>query len=132
VKILVVDDNVILSTVLADHLKEQGHEVTSAYDGQQAQQIGHRDRFELVITDLVLPGMDGLSLLERLRDDAPGMRAILISGFTELLEEEAIRIDSIGADSVISKPFEFAEIDAVIAGLGKQPGRPSAQPTPSP
>jgi DNA-binding response OmpR family regulator len=126
--ILVVDDNPMLSMALADHLASRGHNVTSAVEGRQAEQLFRQRPFDLVVTDLVMPDLDGITLLETLRQSNDRFAAIVITGFSELLDDEHARIDAVDVASVITKPFAFADIDAAIGRLAQH----GAADTPAP
>jgi len=115
-KILVLDDNRLLATVLADHLAARGHEVVVAHDGHLAEVFCQRQRFDLVIIDMVLPEIDGVDLIERLRSKRQQCRVIVITGFPELSEKESDRLQRLGVEAVIEKPFSFSDVDAVVEG----------------
>ena len=68
-RILVVDDEKIKRVTLADDLIGEGHEVVTAADGQQAAELLDREVFDVVITDLKMPRLDGLELLKRLKSN---------------------------------------------------------------
>jgi DNA-binding response OmpR family regulator len=116
-KILVVDDNRLLATILADHLAARGHEVVAAFDGKLAEVFCERDRYDLLVIDMVLPRVDGADLLQRLREKHHACRAVVITGFPELASEEAQRLESLGVEAVLQKPFSFAEVDDLVARL---------------
>jgi DNA-binding response OmpR family regulator len=113
-KILVVDDNHLLCMVLVDHLRDRGHHADSALDGQSALRICEEKSYDLLVIDMVLPRLGGIDLLQRLRQQHSNIRAIIITGFPELLEEQRARVESLGVDAVIQKPFSFSDVDTVI------------------
>ncbi len=113
-KILVVDDNRLLATILADHLIARGHEAIAAFDGHLAEIFCDRDCYDLIVIDMVLPEIDGVDLLERLRRKHHRCRAVVITGFCELLEKETERLEHLGVSAVLEKPFSFSEVDAIV------------------
>ncbi len=116
-KILVVDDNRLLASILADHLSARGHAVVAAFDGRMAEVFCDRDHYDLVVIDMVLPEVDGVDLLERLRRKKKSCRAIAITGFSELASAESARMDALGVATVIQKPFSFADVDGAVDNL---------------
>ncbi len=102
-RILVVDDDPSVRDVVRRTLCERGHQVVTAADGLQAWMIYDREPFPLVISDIMMPGMDGLELLRRVRGIDPHAEVVLITGFGETrLVIEALRR---GASNFIEKPF---------------------------
>ncbi len=79
--ILIVDDNAEQCDVLASLVKDIGHTPYTATDGQMALQIFQERKIDLVITDIKMPRMDGMTLLERIRQADPAVRVIVITGF---------------------------------------------------
>jgi len=116
-RILIVDDNRLLATILADHLVARGHTVVPAYDGKMAEVFCGRDRFDLLVIDMVLPQLDGIDLLERLRAKQSPARVIVITGFPELAQEEKGRLAALDVAAVLHKPFSFSDVDDVMQGL---------------
>jgi class 3 adenylate cyclase len=103
--ILVVDDNDGNRDMLARHLARQGHEVRLASGGEQALEALAARPVDLVLLDVMMPGMDGYEVLRRLKAD-PGWRDIpvlMISALDEL--ESVVRCIELGADDYLSKPF---------------------------
>jgi DNA-binding response OmpR family regulator len=113
-KILVVDDNRLLATILADHLIARGHEAVAAFDGHLAEIFCDRDDYDLVVMDMVLPERDGVDVLERLREKHHRCRALVITGFSELREKESERLQRLDVTAVLEKPFSFADVDAIV------------------
>lgn len=101
-KILLVEDEKSISRVLSAYLKKAGYEVEQAYDGHRALELFIREEPSLVILDLMLPGIDGLSLLRRFRgqSDCPVIILSALSG--EEHRSEGLRA---GADEYMCKPF---------------------------
>ena len=116
--ILVLDDDPILTMVLSDHLAERGHNVVPAYDGNLGVVFCEQKYFDLVLVDYVLPKRNGIEVLERLRQTNHTARAVLITGFPELLQKESARLAGLDVEAVIEKPFSFAQIDALVDHSG--------------
>ena len=109
-KILVVDDEAIIRDSLRDWMTDVGHQVFSAENGQQALQIIQKEKPEIVITDLVMPGIDGLELLRRAKQISPDVQVIIITAYGSV--PTAIQAMREGAYDYIEKPFcpEKAEL----------------------
>ena len=113
-RILVIDDNRLLATILADHLAARGHEVCAAFDGHLAEVFCDRNVYDLLVIDLVLPKVDGIDLLQRLREKDHHCRVIIITGFPELATEERERLETLDVAAVLHKPFSFSDVDEVV------------------
>jgi signal transduction histidine kinase len=103
--ILVVDDNRMNRIKLSRSLEHQGHTVNLAQDGQQALNMLETQSFDVVLLDILMPGMDGYQVLETIKVD-PGLRdipVIVISALDEV--ESAVRCIEMGAEDYLPKPF---------------------------
>jgi len=78
-KILVVDDDHSIRTVLKEALIDDGYEVKIAADGEKALAFATEERFDLVIADLVMPRLNGIELMERIREENPGIGFLIIT-----------------------------------------------------
>jgi len=114
-RILVAEDNHILATILADHLVARGHDVVPAYGGRLASIFCRQRDFDAIVIDLVMPDVYGVDVLEELHEQHRMPKAIVITGFPELLEEVSLRLAAIGVEAVIHKPFSFTEVDDALA-----------------
>jgi signal transduction histidine kinase len=104
--ILAVDDNRMNRVKLSLSLEQQGHRVSLAEDGQQALDMLKSQPFDVVLLDIIMPGLDGFQVLERIKGD-PELRdlpVIVISALDEL--DSAVRCIEIGAEDYLPKPFE--------------------------
>ena len=107
-RILVVDDEVRVGKFLETVLKQEGWEVTLATGGEQALEELRTSAFDLVITDLVMPGVDGMQVLEAARTEDPDAFVIVITGYSTV--ESAVEAMKRGAFDYIPKPFKVEHI----------------------
>jgi len=110
VKLLVVDDEAIVRESLRDWLSDVGHQVLTAENGSQALEIIEKEKPGIVIADLVMPGMDGIELLNRAKEISPTIEVIIITAYGSI--PTAITAMREGAYDYIEKPFcpERAEL----------------------
>lgn len=106
-RILVVDDDPTVAEVVTGYLERAGHTVVLACDGSAALQAAAQHRPDLVVLDLMLPGMDGLEVCRRLRADAP-VPVIMLTARGD--EDDRILGLEIGADDYVTKPFSPREL----------------------
>lgn len=108
-KILVVDDEQSIVNLITAYLKPEGYEVHTAMDGPSGLKAARAFKPDLIILDIMLPGMDGLELLSRLRRESE-VYVILLTARTE--ETDKIVGLSVGADDYVTKPFSPRELTA--------------------
>lgn len=122
-RVLVVEDERLLREGLTDLLEAAGHEPVAAADGPQAVELGLASSFDLVLLDLMLPGLDGLEVCRRLRTARPTLPIIMLTA--RGAEHEKVTGLAAGADDYITKPFGvrelLARIDAVVRRSGYAP-----------
>jgi len=121
VNILLVDDNSAVRTSLARLLEYDGHAVATVCDGLEALCVLENEPVDLVISDLVMPNMDGLELLRRLRRMPNPPPAIAMSGGGRGPAADYLDIANLfGAKAVLQKPIDLAELRQVIASLSRE------------
>lgn len=114
--ILLVDDEWLVLESVKIMLEDKGHRVATARNGVEALDLLRAQPIELLVTDIVMPEMDGLSLLARVRESHPGVRALVISGGGRKAAEAYLaEAERIGADVVLPKPFKIDELAAAVA-----------------
>jgi DNA-binding response OmpR family regulator len=123
-RVLVVDDEPTVREVVAGYLRRDGHEVSEAADGTTALELVDRDRPDLIVLDMMLPGVNGLDVLRRVRttSDVP---VIMLTARSE--ESDRVAGLELGADDYVVKPFSPRELAARVNGvLRRTNGRQSA------
>ncbi len=119
IRILVVDDEKVIRDVLTDFLTTEGFIVTAVESAHRALEELEDQHYELVITDLKMPGMSGIELLERIRDKKIDTLTVIMTGFGTV--ETAIKAMKYGAYDYIMKPFKVNEVVQIIRrGLEKK------------
>ena len=109
--ILLVEDNHDIAAMVGDHLEASGYEVDYAADGLTGLHLAVTESFDAIILDLMLPGMDGMEICKKLRDDAGKDTPIPMLTARDTLDDKVAGLDA-GADDYLVKPFEMAELDA--------------------
>ena len=128
-RVLVVDDDPTIAEVVVGYLRRAGFEVDSAADGRAALAACVPDLPDLVVLDLVMPGMDGLEVCRQLRRRAP-VPVIMLTAMGEA-EDRVLGLE-LGADDYVTKPFSPRElvlrVESVLRRAGAPAGRPGASP----
>lgn len=114
-RILVVEDERDLNRIITKHLKKNNYSVDSCFDGQEALDFISYSEYDLIITDIMMPNVNGYEFIEKLRNNKNNTPVILLTA-KDTLEDKIVGLDS-GADDYIVKPFEFDELLARIRVL---------------
>ena len=114
-RILVVEDEAAIREMVALNLKRAGWDVLEAPSAERALELLHGEPCDAALLDIMLPGMDGLSLCETIRRDNADIGIIIVSAKGQ--EQDKIRGLSIGADDYITKPFSVSELIARVEAL---------------
>jgi len=117
-KVLVVDDDRGILSVLESLLLEEGHRVTPCHDGLDAIKKCQEEKFDLILSDLMMPGAGGMEVLTECRKIYPDTLVILITGFASL--ETAVNAIRKGAYDYITKPFKLDEIKIIVNNAGEK------------
>jgi CheY-like chemotaxis protein len=112
--VLVADDEPSMLALVAQHLKKMGYEVLEASDGEQAWSLAEEQLPDLVVLDVMMPGMSGWEVCRKIREHVALAHTaiVMLTGIGENLNE--LTSPLYGADSYIDKPFDFAELDAKV------------------
>jgi two-component system phosphate regulon response regulator PhoB len=124
-RILVVDDEPDITALVAYHLAKAGHRVSTAANGPDALKAAREERPDVVILDLMLPGISGYDVLAELRrrDETREVGVILLTSRRE--ETDRIRGLSLGADDYLTKPFSPQELSLRVTALLRRLGSPA-------
>jgi DNA-binding NtrC family response regulator len=111
-QILLIDDEAIALTNLTHVLKREGYDVTACKDGEAGLEALERSDFDLVLTDLKMPGIDGMAVLRQVHASHPDVPVIMITGHATL--DSAVEAMKAGAHHYLAKPFRLAEAREVV------------------
>lgn len=117
-RLLVAEDDVRLARIVKRGLEGEGHVVEVVHDGDAAVVAGADEDFDVLILDVMMPGLDGMEVIRQLRARDIGTPALLLTARGEL-EDRVEGLDS-GADDYLVKPFAFEELSARIRALGRR------------
>ena len=116
-RVLLVEDNEILRSTTAEYLRELGYDVAACANGNEALARAREAAFDVLMTDIGLPGMSGLDLVTAMRDVLPQIGVVIVSGYVHLLGDNVPR-DTL----VLAKPFDMSALDKLL----KQASSPHA------
>jgi len=116
-RILVADDDLVLTRLLEQRLHEQGYEVMVARDAMQTWRFIQREKPDLVVLDIKMPGGSGLAVLRRLRNNLIARHAAVVV-ITAVEDESTVHlIRALRPDALLRKPFKWADFDLEITRL---------------
>ena len=113
--ILLIEDDVNAASYVIKGLKESGHVVDHASDGEEGMELSLTLKFDVIIIDRMLPKLDGLSLIKKIRDQKINTPILILSALGEV-DEKVLGLKA-GADDYLAKPFSFSELLARIEVL---------------
>lgn len=118
-KILVVDDEKAINDIIQYNLESEGYEITSAYDGQECLDIFKSQKFDLIILDIMMPKLDGFSVLREIRKTSQTPVIMLTAKQEEV--DKVLGLE-LGADDYVVKPFSIRELTARIKAILRRNG----------
>lgn len=117
-RILLIDDMPTVRRAIAAVLRGAGHDVTEAEEGDSGIALARAHVFDLVVTDMLMPKLDGTAVLTALAEAPRRPKLLAISGGSGALADvDALRLASLRADATLPKPFENAELLAIVDRL---------------
>ena len=126
-KILVVEDDADIAANIGQFFEERGHALDFAYSGRQGLQLALAGDFDLIVLDLMLPGIDGLRVCREFRAQSRADTPILMLTARDTLDDKIEGFDA-GTDDYLVKPFSLLELEARVAALARRGQRASTAP----
>ena len=123
-RLLIVEDEKRIADFVARGLESAGYAVDVAHDGNSALNLVHQTDYDLVILDMMLPDMDGLKVLEKMRNRKSSSPVLILSARSGV--DDRVRGLELGADDYLTKPFAFVELQARVRVLLRR-GQPMAE-----
>ena len=118
-RILVVEDTVDMAEAIARRLRKLGYAVDTVADGSEADELLRTETYNLVVLDLMLPGLDGKTVLHRLRQRRSRTPVLVLTARSDVADKVGV-LDH-GADDYLVKPFDFRELEARCRALLRRP-----------
>jgi len=115
IKILIADDESIIRDSIAEYLQSEGYDTQTAADGESALEIIKNGNIDILLSDVRMPGMDGIELIKKVTTYASDTLVILMTAFASV--ETAIQALRSGAADYMLKPLDFEELSMRISGL---------------
>jgi len=122
-QVLIAEDKRTLAGHLGRALESEGYAVTLAYDGEEALRLGRTDRFDMLVLDVMLPRIDGFTVIRKLREDRLRTQTLILSARDSM--QDVVRGLDAGADDYLTKPFA---LDVLLARLRAASRRVAARP----
>ncbi len=112
---LIVDDECHIRRILSRMVRQAGYSVTEAEGGEEALACLEADGFDVVISDICMPRIDGLQLLKRIKHSHPQTSVVMMTGYAG--EYPTSQVMSAGADHYLAKPFSNADVQAALQDI---------------
>ncbi|MEM7081451.1 MAG: response regulator transcription factor [Pseudomonadota bacterium] len=116
ISLLLIEDHPDIAAIICDYFEDRGYIIDYAADGVTGLHLAVSNEFDAIILDLMLPGMDGLELCRKLRDEAAKSTPVLMLTARDTLDDKIAGLDA-GADDYLVKPFETAELEARLRAI---------------
>ena len=117
-RILVIEDDVPLACRIGSALAKVGHDLIIVHDGERALDAATQTSFDLIVLDVILPGIDGFEVLKRLHSRCASSRVLIVSARSDV--KDRIAGLQLGADDYLPKPFAIRELMARVNALGRR------------
>jgi DNA-binding response OmpR family regulator len=110
-RILVIEDDNVLRETIIEILSNENYKVSGAQNGEEGINIQNIEKFDLIITDILMPNKDGLEVIMNVRKNFPQTKIIAISGGGRVLAKDYLSIaEKFGSNEIIEKPFDISEL----------------------
>lgn len=127
-RVLIIEDDSDLAANLYDYLESKGHTADAAGDGVTGLHLAISNDYDVIVLDIMMPGMDGLTVCRKLRDEAHKHTPVLMLTAKDTLNDKLSGFNN-GADDYLVKPFALQELLARLIALSKRGGRMGAKTT---
>lgn len=117
-RILIIEDDIELALTLKESLAEDGYYVDVAYNGSEGTFLHKQSPYKLIITDIVMPVMDGIEVIMWVKENSPTTKLLVVSGGGYFGSKDYLTMaKGLGADAVLSKPYQLEEIRTAVLAL---------------
>ena len=122
--VLIIDDDAAVSRTLSLILTRAGYQVSTATSGRKGLELLSNEGYDLVLTDIIMPELDGIEAIRRIRSDHPGLRVIAMSGGGQIDKADFLHMAQVlGADRVLEKPVRGEKLLELVSAVLAAPTR---------
>ncbi|MEW6412262.1 MAG: response regulator [Candidatus Zixiibacteriota bacterium] len=118
-RILAIDDQAVILDLISAMCQSTGYDVKTAETGQGGLEMALREKFDVILTDLAMPGLSGVEIAHEIRKKRPNVPVVLVTGYEVKISAE--RLEAAGITRVLHKPFRIEQLTEIIESLIKQP-----------
>ncbi len=118
-KILAIDDQAVILDLISAMCQSTGYDVKTAETGEEGLELALKEKFDIILTDLAMPGLSGVEIAHEIRKKRPSVPIVLVTGYEVNISRE--RLDAAGITRVLYKPFRIEQLTEIIETLIKQP-----------
>jgi DNA-binding response OmpR family regulator len=119
-RVLIIEDDRAMAELLRKGLQEEHHVVSAALDGRMGLELASSYQFDVIVLDWMLPGIDGLEVMRRLRKRENSASILMLTARDSI--SDTVRALDFGADDYLTKPFSFSELSARLRAVGRRHG----------
>lgn len=116
-KVIIIEDDSDINELIAYNLRKEGFEVSSVHDGSEAQEVLQREHFDIVILDIMLPGIDGFELCRQLKEKQTSSRTFIVVVSAKSNTQDKLYAHILGVDYYLTKPFSIKVLNAIMQEL---------------
>ncbi len=113
-KALVVEDESDINTLIAYHLKKEGFSITQVFDGLEAKRLLDEEHFNIVVLDIMLPGLDGFEICRQIKDKKEAFDTFIMIVSARIANQDKLYAHILGADCYLTKPFSVSVLTETI------------------
>ena len=113
-RILVIEDDKAINHLIAYNLRKNGFSPESVYDGSEAQKMLSREKFDVAIVDIMLPGVDGFHICKRIKEDPSLFRTFVVMLTARCEPQDKVYGHLVGTDCYLTKPFSVSRLMEII------------------
>jgi DNA-binding response OmpR family regulator len=117
---LVVEDESDINTLIAYHLKNEGFSVSQVFDGLEAKRLLSEEHFNIVVLDIMLPGLDGFEICRQIKDKSDAFDTFIIVVSARTANQDKLYAHILGADCYLSKPFSVSALTEIVREFSAQ------------
>ena len=116
-RVMVVEDDADINRLISYNLSRNGFDPEAAYDGRQAQEKLKREVFDVVVLDIMLPGVDGFHVCKAIKEDPAAFKTFVVMVTARVEPQDKIYANLVGADCYFTKPFNITELMQTVRDL---------------